>query len=246
MPALSGARRLAKNTGCLTNLKSQYHGFVFFAEEHEQAVPTCFQFPMPEGLGRYIYQPYHELMRNAPDNGFRGFGGQGTAYINPALGVTEAAPQFMCPSVARAAGDNNDPLGVVENSAYIHYGMGMWMTFYWFNAPAGGSVDIYGGRRVDLRKFPDLRPFMGTYDPDADPSEFTHSRNFFAGGAMNGISPSKFCLVSEPNAYWFLNGARPGGGVRYRHNDRANTLLLDGSVRPAWLISNYGFEVLKW
>jgi len=243
MPSLSGAKQLAKSTGCLTNLKSQGHAFLFFSEDHEQTVPTCFQYPMPEGLGRYVHQPYQKLVDGAPDNGFKGYAGQGTAYINPKLGVSEPAPQFICPAVANPAGDNNDPLGVVTNSAYIHYGMGMWTTFYWYDARYG--------KRVDMRKFDDLRPLMGTYDPNAEPSEYTHSRNFFSDGRVaNGITPSKFCLTADDQAYWFLNGARdadgkPTGGVRYRHRDRANTLRLDGSARGAWLLSNYGFEVVK-
>ena len=243
MPSLSAAKQLAKSTNCLMHLKYQGHAFRFFADEHEDTVPTAFIYAMPEGLGRYLHPPYQELLNGAPDNGYKGYGGQGSAYVNLAKGITYA-PQFTCPSVANPAGDNSDPQGCAPNSAYIHYGIGMWTTFYWFNASYG--------KRVDMRKFDDLRPFLGTYDPDAPPSEFTHSRNFFSeGNVHNNINPSRFCLTADDYAYWFLDGGRdennrPIKTVRYRHKDRANALLLDGSAKPAWLLSGFGFEVVSW
>jgi len=250
MPALAGAKQLAKATACMTNLKNQGHAFYFFAEDHEQTVPTCFIYAMPEGLGRYLHQPYQTLVDGAPDNGFKGYGGQGGNYHDPAKGITYA-PQFVCPSVAKPEGDNDDPMGSVTNSAYIHYALGMWKTFYWFSSLDGNPLrDQWGGRRVDMRQFDDLRMFLGA--PDDTISEFTHSRNFFAGGGTtNNRPPSRFVLTADDSPYWYLNGTRdengtPIGTVRYRHKDKANTLLLDGSVRPVWLIDAYGFEVLKF
>jgi len=257
MPALSEAKKLAKATACMTNLKSQGHAFMFFSEDHEQTVPPAFMYPHPEGLGRYLHSPYQDLVSNAPANGYStnnwGYSGQGSAYHNPAKGIYYA-PQFTCPSI-KPEGDNDDPLGVFTNSAYIHYGIGMWTSFYWFrnNISQSKYVDNWGGRRIDMRKFDDLKSFLHpdvVSDPDAANADYIFSRNFFAQGGSNGLTPSKFCLVGETHAYWTLDGARDENGkpfksVRYRHRDRTNTLRLDGSARPAWLLGSYGFEIVR-
>ncbi|MCL2701895.1 MAG: hypothetical protein FWE88_09440 [Phycisphaerae bacterium] len=99
-----------------------------------------------------------------------------------------------------------------------------------------------------MRRFDDLKPFLNAdieSDVTAANADFVFSRNLFAAGASNGISPARFSLVADNYAYWFLNGTRPGGGVRYRHKDRANALMLDGSARAVWEISAYGWHVLK-
>ena len=244
MPALSGARQLAKATGCMTNLKTQGHAFLFFAEDHEQAIPTHELYPLPEGLGRYVHQPYQAFVNNPPA-GYTGSSGWGRAPYE----WVQYAPQFVCPTVAKPEGDGSDPMGTV--SAYTHYSIGMWTTYYCYFPKAS---------RVDLRKFEDIKPFLPTGDPYTDPPGVTPervlSRNFFAYGTlyddtMSVISPSNFCLAADSNLLWFLDGTRdadkrPVKSVSYRHKDKANALLLDGAVRPVWLLSNFGWKVIKW
>src|SRR3954468_15584335 len=140
LPALSRAREAAKAVMCLSNLRQQGYGFLQFAQEHRGACPTVYRYPFPEGIGRYIWRPY-------ADPATWGHAGNGIA-------VFPYNPLFICPQVADPAGDNADPLGVVTNSAYIHYGIGMWTT-YW-----GG---MQGPELQDLNQFTDLDPI--TPDP---------------------------------------------------------------------------------
>jgi len=240
MPALESARKRAFAVGCLANLRQQGMGFHFFGQDFESCVPTAFNCYMPEAIGRYVWSPYERLCADAPGNGYIGYSGQGTAYYTATIPYNQL---MICPAVPTPAGDNNDPLGCAPNSAYIHYGIGMWTTYYYgFAKPPAVGLYQFG----DMNKF--MRSTWETTNPD-----FFFTRQFLKGGIYVGttyVPTSNFCLSADDYAYWFLNGARaadgtPTGYVRYRHFDKANALLLDMSAKPVYLLSNYGWEVLK-
>jgi prepilin-type N-terminal cleavage/methylation domain-containing protein/prepilin-type processing-associated H-X9-DG protein len=237
LPALNKAKATARAAGCLNNLRQQGLAFHLFGNDHDGAVPSAFSYPFPEGLGQYLYEPYRAVVAGAPGNGYTGFSGQGQAWQGNPWGSVKPCPMFICPAVRDPAGNNADPFGCAPNSAYLHYGMGMWTTYYYgFSSPG----------YVNLNSFPDLDPV--TIDNPSNP-DFYMTRRFLSGepviAAGRSYSPSQVCLAADTYVYWFNNGALSGGTTRYRHNGKAHCIMLDGSARAVRHLSNYGWEVLK-
>ncbi len=206
MPALQRAREQARGVMCLSNLHQQGLAFLQFAQEHRGACPTVYQYAFPEGLGRYLWQAYKSGSK-------WGFAGNGIA-------VAPYCPIFICPQVAEPEGNNLDPLGCYTNSAYLHYGIGMWTTFW------GGmnSPDL-----ADLNQFDDLAPI--TPDAPASPEQYL-SRRYLSGkkvidGGGIAIQPSQFALCGDSREYWFGLGE-----MTYRHRGKINVLKLDLSAGP--------------
>ena len=236
LPALRQAREHAKGVHCLNNLRQQGVGLQYFANDHEGAVPTAFAFPFPEAIGQYIWGPYERLIAGAPGNGYTGYSGQGTAYYTAAIPYNRL---FVCPAVVKPAGDTNEVNGCYTNSAYLHYGIGMWTTYYYgFESPAP----------VLMYSFPDLKPFMQSTWQTTNP-DFAYSRAFLSGQPiMTGgreYSPTEFCLSGDDRAYWFLNGDQPNGYARYRHFGKIQVVTADLSAKAVRKISAYGWQVVQ-
>jgi len=210
LPSLTRARQSAYAVSCLSNLRQQGMGFFQFAQEHRGAVPSALLYPYPAGIGRYIWPAY----RNLPNAEWMTHGtGSAVAPYNKVL---------MCPSVQFPEG-NGDRYGVVSNSAYIHYGIGMWSTSYSGNQSP---------EAVDLRKFSDLT-FLGG-SPEACISRRYLSGKRLRDSAGRHVDPSNFALVTDSQVYWW--GAS-NYYASYRHNGRANVLKLDMSAAPVRLLS---------
>ncbi|MFP4027772.1 MAG: type II secretion system protein [Candidatus Brocadiia bacterium] len=224
MPALEKARESARAVLCINRLHQQGYGFNSFASDHAEFVPTCFTYPFPEGLGRYIWEPYKKLVRGAPANGYTGSGGAGQQYETSSISY---CPFFKCPSVALVNTSSGlrrrDSLGLLgANSKHMDYGIGMWTTYYYgFRSPA----------REDLNQFEDLDPFL----PDASSGasgEWYMSRPFFSSAPVKrsdgtSVSSHDFAITGDCTYYWWGVST----GARYRHNNRANVLCVDYSAR---------------
>ena len=70
VPSLVGTKRLTQSIGCRKNLKDQGTALTMFTGEHNGAVPTHGSFYLPEGIGRYLHQPYQNLFSGDDYPGF--------------------------------------------------------------------------------------------------------------------------------------------------------------------------------
>jgi prepilin-type N-terminal cleavage/methylation domain-containing protein/prepilin-type processing-associated H-X9-DG protein len=234
MPALGHARTAARTVLCVGNLRQQYLGFTQFADDHQGTVPTCYQYPFPEGLGRYLWPPYYDVFYGAPANGYNGYSGQGTQYATASV---KRCPLFECPGVAReqVAGvwKRVDGAGLLDdNSRYIDYGIGMWLTYwYGFRSPS----------LVNMNQFEDLDRY--TVDTHTSEEQFKSRRFFGPESVVRGdgtaVSPTDLAIAGDCTYYWWGIASGP----RYRHQGRANALSLDGSVRGARSVVNAGWIV---
>jgi len=214
LPSLVKARESAYAVSCLSNLRQQGMGFLYFAQEHRGAVPSANLYPFPAGIGRYIWPAYKSL----PTAEYQVHGSGSAVFPYNRL--------LMCPSVQIPEG-NGDRFGVVSNSAYIHYGIGMWTTSY-----SGNQNPEW----VDLRQFEDLK-FLGSSPEACISRRYLSGKKIRDGGGTN-IDPGNFALVTDSQVYWW--GAS-NYYASYRHNKKANVLKLDLSAGPVKLLQ-FGTE----
>ena len=225
LPALKNARGMARGIVCTGNLKQQGLAFNYFADDHEGAVPGCYIYSTPDGIGRYLYKPFEDQFNGYPGNGYKGW-----AATNPIH-----CPSLMCPSVVNPAGDD---VQVSVDSPYVHYAIG-YRTTYWYNFDPMPLTD--------MNKFLDLAPFVLDYFV----TEARYTRPLFRfpvtpyvdeGQYHKVYSPSNVNIAGDAFAYHTLDGDNP---AIYRHFNRVNLMKLDLSVRPAHRIATYGWKVLK-
>ena len=226
LPALKNAKGMARGIVCTNNLKQQGLAFNYFADDHEGAVPGCYIYSTPDGIGRYLYKPFEDQFNGYPGNGYKGW-----TVLNPIH-----CPLLMCPSVVNPAGDD---VQVSVDSPYMHYAIG-YQTTYWY--------DFTPMPRTDMNKFLDLAPFFVGLSIKQE-SQYTHPFFRFPvtpyvdeGQYHKVYSPSNVNIAGDAFAFHTLNGDNP---AIYRHFNRVNLLKLDLSVRPAHRIATYGWKVLK-
>ncbi len=239
LPVLGRAKAAAKGVLCLNNLKQQGLGFACFADEHNEFIPTVYQYPFPEGIGRYIWGPYTEVINGYPGNGYGGSSGQGRAYESSTVA---RCPLISCPSVDTRFGESrSDAMGfMANNSWHIDYGIGMWTTYWGLD-----QGRWRGFSPEDMNQFPDLDPF--TVDTSLSEEQFRSIRLFSGARAManvNGswqkMSPEQFAITGDSDCYWWGLG-----GPRYRHSGRrCNVVTQDLSVRGVTNI--YGGDKPWW